>query len=132
MKKIEVKKPEHVQDLIKIASQRRASGLTRANDSSSRSHAICTLHVTIAPPRVNSVVSSRAGVKTLISSDTIYAKLTLVDLAGSERIKVAKVSSMCKNCVHFNSVSRMLIESIIFANDIDRRSAAKRKYQHQY
>lgn len=90
--KIEIKKPEHVIDLINIGSQRRVSGITSVNDTSSRSHAICTLHVTISPPSVNDATrSSKSTMKALISTETIYAKLTLVDLAGSERLKVAKV-----------------------------------------
>ena len=95
--KIEVGKPEHVRELIKIGSERRKSGVTSINEASSRSHAICTLHVTISPMRNSkSVASSKAAQKSQISSETILAKLTLVDLAGSERIKMAKViESFC-------------------------------------
>ena len=90
--KIEVGKPEHVRELIRIGSERRASGITSINDASSRSHAICTLHVTIAPMQHSkSVATSAAAQKSHISSETVAAKLTLVDLAGSERIKMAKV-----------------------------------------
>ena len=93
--KIEVTRPEHVRELIRIGSQRRASGVTSINNNSSRSHAICTLHVTIDPVQMGSPLNtSNSAMKSSISTDTIYAKLTLVDLAGSERIKMAKVISL--------------------------------------
>jgi chromosome segregation ATPase len=51
------------------------------NSVSSRSHAICTLNVTIAPLENNGEEEENH------SSEMMKAKLTLVDLAGSERIK---------------------------------------------
>lgn len=72
---LDVKSPRDVSELMEQASTRRVVGSTAMNDVSSRSHAICTLHVTIS--------SAENG-----SSDIkIQSKLTLVDLAGSERIK---------------------------------------------
>ena len=57
---------------MKQAGNKRATASTAMNAVSSRSHAIFTLLVTVAPAEDEEAVS---------------AKLTLVDLAGSERIK---------------------------------------------
>jgi len=78
-----VTSPNDVARLMEKASAKRATGSTQMNEVSSRSHAICTLTVTIAPLE-NEISSS----STSPQRDTIMrAKLTLVDLAGSERIK---------------------------------------------
>lgn len=78
-----VTSPSDVARLMEKASAKRATGSTQMNEVSSRSHAICTLTVTIAPLE-NEISSS----STSPQRDTIMrAKLTLVDLAGSERIK---------------------------------------------
>ncbi|MFZ8899834.1 MAG: hypothetical protein ACO20X_14985, partial [Alphaproteobacteria bacterium] len=73
-----VSSPSEVRVLMAQASNKRATGSTHMNSVSSRSHAICTLNVTIAPLEENEENSPR---------DMVRAKLTLVDLAGSERIK---------------------------------------------
>lgn len=87
LKSFPVSSPSEVQRLMECASQKRATGSTHMNSVSSRSHAICTLNVTIAPMESadddgvegpDAPASPREGMK---------AKLTLVDLAGSERIK---------------------------------------------
>jgi len=75
--------------LIEVGSQRRASGVTSINDKSSRSHAICTLHVSISPFQKASTIAPSMN-----DNETTYAKLTLVDLAGSERIKTAKTEGL--------------------------------------
>lgn len=97
LKHFTVSSPCEVKALMEKASMKRATGSTHMNSVSSRSHAICTLNVTIAPsddevvgeedddlsPRsVSSAASSSSG-----SCHGMRAKLTLVDLAGSERIK---------------------------------------------
>ena len=68
-----VTSPDHVRSLMEGAALRRATASTAMNAVSSRSHAICTLHLTILPPAT--------------TGTTLRAKLTLVDLAGSERLK---------------------------------------------
>jgi hypothetical protein len=90
--------PNDVTNLIHVASKKRATGSTNMNSVSSRSHAICTLNVSIAPN--DSVTENEGGMddddnsspRSLSSSSSsdqngMKAKLTLVDLAGSERMK---------------------------------------------
>lgn len=84
---------KHARDLIDAASTKRRTSSTKLNDRSSRSHVICTLTVTITPPRV----------AVIPTSDIITAKLTLVDLAGSERIKQSGVTGVAqKESININ------------------------------
>ena len=83
-----VSSPTDVANLMHEASQRRVTASTQMNAVSSRSHAVCTLYVTIAPPTVDCDEKNDAdGNGSSSSSEELKAKLTLVDLAGSERIK---------------------------------------------
>jgi hypothetical protein len=79
--KLRVESVDQAKALMEQATLRRTTGSTKLNERSSRSHAICTLLVTIEPKG---------------SSETITAKLTLVDLAGSERIKETGVVGIQK------------------------------------
>ena len=93
-----VKSPTDVANLMQEASERRVTASTQMNAVSSRSHAVCTLYVTIAPPTTDAgdegtavgedndadITSNDDGE---VSRAELTAKLTLVDLAGSERIK---------------------------------------------
>lgn len=65
-----------VSALMNSAAEKRSTAATMMNAESSRSHAICTLYISIAPS------SDHQG-----NEEEINAKLTLVDLAGSERAK---------------------------------------------
>jgi hypothetical protein len=76
----EVSSPDQVAERMESAASRRATASTHMNAVSSRSHAICTLRVTIAP--LTDIDDDDED-----GSEEIRAKLTLVDLAGSERIK---------------------------------------------
>ena len=92
LKSYVVTSPRMVYELMEKAGSKRATGSTQMNSVSSRSHAICTLTVTIAPLEGGSSTSASGGAsngESSISSprDAMRAKLTLVDLAGSERIK---------------------------------------------
>ncbi|EFC46509.1 kinesin-14 [Naegleria gruberi] len=71
IKYVNVSGPQHVQDLLKIASKNRAVAATQSNDRSSRSHSVFTLQIT--------------G-RNDITDQTTQGALNLVDLAGSERI----------------------------------------------
>lgn len=80
--------------LVRIAQRRRAKA-TSLHHVSSRSHGICTLHVTISPILSSSgsptspaaaVVAGATNKKPSKLSAGLRAKLTLVDLAGSERL----------------------------------------------
>ena len=85
--------------LMEKAATKRATGSTHMNSVSSRSHAICTLNVTISPNDIvdetvegendNDGETSPRSTTSLASNNQVAlkAKLTLVDLAGSERIK---------------------------------------------
>jgi hypothetical protein len=86
LKSYVVSSPRMVYELMEKAGSKRATGSTQMNSVSSRSHAICTLTVTIAPLEEGG--SSASGESSIPSPrDAMRAKLTLVDLAGSERIK---------------------------------------------
>jgi len=92
LKHFPVSSPEEVRVLMEKASMKRATGSTHMNSVSSRSHAICTLNIIIAPDLDSTISTTEedAG-DTMISprsaSQGMTAKLTLVDLAGSERLK---------------------------------------------
>lgn len=79
---VTVKSTQQVKELMEEAAKRRTTASTRMNLRSSRSHAICSLLVTINP-------ATKAGSSQSSSTraEVITAKLSLVDLAGSERIK---------------------------------------------
>jgi hypothetical protein len=106
--KLRVESVDQAKALMEQATLRRTTGSTRLNERSSRSHAICTLLVTIEQPPATdgngnaatttnpngsgpNSTRTRAG-----GSETITAKLTLVDLAGSERIKETGVVGIQK------------------------------------
>ena len=72
---IPIQSANQVHGLLNYAADRRATSSTNANIQSSRSHAICTLTVSVTPT------------DKLSKTESTQAKLTLVDLAGSERIK---------------------------------------------
>lgn len=77
-----VDSPNEVSQLMESAATKRATASTHMNAVSSRSHAICTLTVTIAPLPIDSNGDSEDQ-----PGEEVRSKLTLVDLAGSERIK---------------------------------------------
>ena len=87
--------PQDVTTKMNQAALKRATASTAMNAVSSRSHAICTLHVTIAPLNTSSAGQTadtdqgddHEEEQDTSSTEFIRAKLTLVDLAGSERIK---------------------------------------------
>jgi len=82
-----VSSPTDVANLMSEAAGRRVTASTQMNAVSSRSHAVCTLYVTIAPPTADCDEKKEADGNSSSSSEELKAKLTLVDLAGSERIK---------------------------------------------
>ena len=83
-----VSSPTDVANLMSEAAGRRVTASTQMNAVSSRSHAVCTLYVTIAPPTADcDEKKDNDGNSSSSSSEELKAKLTLVDLAGSERIK---------------------------------------------
>ena len=79
-----VKSPSEVRKWMDLAAERRTTASTRLNMRSSRSHAICSLLVTINPSTQNGSGSRNNKDN---CAEVFSAKLTLVDLAGSERIK---------------------------------------------
>ena len=69
--------------LIKLGHRRRTT--TRSlSHASSRSHAICTFHLTMTPS--TSTANGIVGKVPAVKAKALTAKLTLVDLAGSERL----------------------------------------------
>ena len=74
--------------LVRIAQRRRATA-SSPNHVSSRSHGICTLHVTISPVQSDGSPSSPEAAVVAGATKSkrgLRARLTLVDLAGSERL----------------------------------------------
>jgi len=87
LKSFVVSSPSEVQRLMEQASHKRAVGSTHMNSVSSRSHAICTLNIIIAPLESISDDNVDGPETPATPREGMKAKLTLVDLAGSERIK---------------------------------------------
>ena len=92
---ISVHSIQQVKTLMNRALLRRTTAATSMNERSSRSHAVCTLTVTITPPS-SGTTNATAKRNRKGSSTTVTAKLTLVDLAGSERIKQTGVVGVHK------------------------------------
>lgn len=69
----QVKVPEEVMDLLVSGNKRRSTESTKANETSSRSHAICQIQLAVKDKVKN------------IEEEFLCGKLSLVDLAGSER-----------------------------------------------
>ena len=78
-----VKSFEDIQQLMKIGDVNRTTAATKMNDTSSRSHAVFTIHL-------KSIQHSTS------TSDTIErsARMRLVDLAGSERAKATEATGL--------------------------------------
>jgi kinesin family protein 18/19 len=68
-----VKEPKEVMDLLVTGNKRRTTESTKANQTSSRSHAICQIQLAVRDRTKN------------IEQEMLCGKLSLVDLAGSER-----------------------------------------------
>ena len=122
-----VSSPSEVAALMEKAGKKRATGSTQMNSVSSRSHAICTLTVTIAPLETNGGTSSSSNNESSSPRNhAMRAKLTLVDLAGSERIKRtgAEGARMKEGininkgefCRAFKSLSKSVNQQSIFSN----------------
>eukprot|EP00968_Pinguiococcus_pyrenoidosus_P008402 scaffold602_cov298-Pinguiococcus_pyrenoidosus.AAC.6 len=67
LEEVECNNCEELHDLIEAGNANRTTHATESNDTSSRSHAICQIHVRRR------------------SSGKVHGKLSLIDLAGSER-----------------------------------------------
>lgn len=122
LKSYVVTSPRMVYELMEKAGSKRATGSTQMNSVSSRSHAICTLTVTIAPLEGGSSTSASGGSVGGESSsipsprDAMRAKLTLVDLAGSERIKrTGAEGARLKEGININKGKFVVVAVCMFA-----------------
>lgn len=94
LKHFVVASPGEIRALMARASVRRATGSTNMNSVSSRSHAICTLNVTIGPAvdgAATAVAGEDGGDSTIsprAASQELRAKLTLVDLGKQTRFSL--------------------------------------------
>ena len=70
---LQVQVPQEVMDLLVSGNKRRTTESTKANETSSRSHAICQIQLAVKDKLKN------------IEEQFLCGKLSLVDLAGSER-----------------------------------------------
>ena len=100
-----VRSPKEVYGLIKRGTSLRATGSTRINETSSRSHALFIIIVeqnemiyeedAAAPNHTQpgmdeqEKVRAVAGANTLVRQSFKVGKLNLVDLAGSERVRIS-------------------------------------------
>lgn len=78
---------DSVASYLKVAAKSRATGSTAMNSCSSRSHAICTIHIRVTQP-----AADQSGSGSSSTPITLVSKLHLVDLAGSERAKKTMAS----------------------------------------
>ena len=130
LKSFPVSSPAEVQCLMEQASQKRAVGSTQMNSVSSRSHAICTLSVTIAP------LESAADVGPEVPAsprEGMRAKLTLVDLAGSERIKrTGAEGARMKEGININKGLFVLGQVVSALSELGQQSGASRSKSNSH
>ncbi|CDW74177.1 kinesin heavy chain [Stylonychia lemnae] len=69
----QVQEPNQVMSLLQIGNKRRSTEATNANQTSSRSHAICQIQLSVKDKLSNT------------ENEVLCGKLSLIDLAGSER-----------------------------------------------
>eukprot|EP00985_Skeletonema_marinoi_P000137 scaffold40_cov85-Skeletonema_marinoi.AAC.2 len=111
-----VSSPGEVAALMEKAGAKRATGSTQMNSVSSRSHAICTLTVTIAPLESSDGGSGSNNEEASSSprNHAMRAKLTLVDLAGSERIKrTGAEGARMKEGININKGESSLVATFV-------------------
>lgn len=120
---VSVDSVESVLEVLQIGTARRTTASTLMNDVSSRSHAICTIHVESTPRSTgwllllphnrrystlftHTLATRGAGDDIAIDSDApipagrIVSKVTFVDLAGSERLKRTGVTTTANHSRH--------------------------------
>ena len=132
--------------LMEKAAMKRATGSTHMNSVSSRSHAICTLNVTIAPNDIvdetveeendNDGETSPRSATSLASGSNnqamLKAKLTLVDLAGSERIKrTGAEGARMKEGININKGLFVLGQVVSALSELGQRNQALGSGQQQ-
>ena len=86
---------EEVKEIVLLGNTRRTQSPTKANETSSRSHAVLQVHVTQSP-RTASVTEQRT-----------MATLSIIDLAGSER--AAATSNMGQRMVEGANINKSLL-----------------------
>lgn len=86
---------EEVKEIVLLGNTRRTQSPTKANETSSRSHAVLQVHVTQSP-RTASVTEERT-----------MATLSIIDLAGSER--AAATSNMGQRMVEGANINKSLL-----------------------
>jgi len=110
-----VASPVEIGKYMEEAAGRRVVAATAMNAVSSRSHAICTLHV-------SGVVETGEG------SDKFSSKLTLVDLAGSERVKkTGAQGARAKEGININKGLFILGQVVSALSDKGKGGKLKRK-----
>jgi hypothetical protein len=128
--------------LMEKASLKRATGSTHMNSVSSRSHAICTLNVTIAPEDEHLVeegaaekddgdISPRSATSLCSNNQGVRAKLTLVDLAGSERIKrTGAEGARMKEGININKGLFVLGQVVSALSELGQRNSTLGQHSH--
>lgn len=91
-----VRSPQEVHQLMRQGSEQRATGATKMNEVSSRSHAVCIIIVEKCTTTSEAVPQALTGIfkrgAHSAAVETVHqvkvGKLNLVDLAGSERVHI--------------------------------------------
>ncbi|KAL7527890.1 hypothetical protein ACHAXR_002180 [Thalassiosira sp. AJA248-18] len=132
LKHFPVTSPEEVRVLMEKASMKRATASTHMNSVSSRSHAICTLNVNIAPNLESTEEESDGDlVSPRSSTQGMRAKLTLVDLAGSERIKrTGAEGARMKEGININKGLFVLGQVVSALSELGQRNAGSNHHSH--
>lgn len=86
---------DEVKEIVLLGNSRRTQSPTHANETSSRSHAVLQVHVTLSP-RTASLTETRT-----------MATLSIIDLAGSER--AAATSNMGQRMVEGANINKSLL-----------------------
>ena len=124
----EVKSPGQVTNMMEAAAKRRATASTQMNAVSSRSHAICTLNVTVAPLPDD---EDEKGHESTSNQEEIRAKLTLVDLAGSERLKrTGAEGSRLKEGININKGLFVLGQVVSSLSELGQQGANGNTHTH--
>lgn len=116
LQSVPIESAQEAYEMMNFAAERRATGSTLLNIQSSRSHAICTLTVSIRP-----LEKSR-------KAEITQAKLTLVDLAGSERIKKSGVEGIQKQESITINKDLFVLGKVVAALSDQSRSLSKEKH----
>lgn len=86
---------DEVKSIVLLGNQRRTQSPTHANATSSRSHAVLQVHLTVAPRTAN------------VTEERTLATLSIIDLAGSER--ASATNNMGQRMIEGANINKSLL-----------------------